>query len=440
VYELTRLTLFVSLQYIQYGKLKRIIERLQFIAQKKNERSEKAAQAIEDSKAQTFLELVKTASFASQKSEQSSADERTPLTTFEQLEETKSYTAPPAIPKGAPPSTPKGTKKGKARGVLDDGLDFFACILEEMNTANTFYIGKCAELRYKLKEMTEPRSNTYITHHTSTDPNFLNKLRSIYIELVALKQYSELNKTGFYKIIKKYDKAMDTNTLDEWQSTIDGQPFTLPDDVNYMMEVVDGLVSRGKLMEWERFASEQKSKINDDIFPSVRPLGILAAVVVFLVSSYVPLISAGDPCARRCLTLLLTTLTLWVSEAIPYYTTALLVPIFVTTMNVLKDPLRPGHPLTTEAAATFVMNSMCNHTTFLLLGGYTISTAFARCRLELRVAAWLQKRFGNTPQLFILAVMFLGLFLSMWINNHTAPILCATIILPVVRDLPTDSR
>lgn len=28
----------------------------------------------------------------------------------------------------------------------------------------------------------------------------------------------------------------------------------------------------------------------------------------------------------------------------------------------------------------------------------------------------------------------------MWISNHTAPILCATIILPVVRDLPVDSR
>jgi phosphate transporter len=36
--------------------------------------------------------------------------------------------------------------------------------------------------------------------------------------------------------------------------------------------------------------------------------------------------------------------------------------------------------------------------------------------------------------------MFLGLFLSMWISNHTAPILLTTIVLPVVRDLPSDSR
>ena len=36
--------------------------------------------------------------------------------------------------------------------------------------------------------------------------------------------------------------------------------------------------------------------------------------------------------------------------------------------------------------------------------------------------------------------MFLGLFLSMLINNHTAPILTATILLPIVRDFPSNSR
>ena len=93
-----------------------------------------------------------------------------------------------------------------------------------------------------------------------------------------------------------------------------------------------------------------------------------------------------------------------------------------------------------DLAASFVLNHIFNHTTMLLLGGYTISTAFSRCQLELRFASWLQEQLGHRPLLFILAVMFLGLMLSMWINNHTAPILCATVILPIVRDLPTDSR
>ena len=44
----------------------------------------------------------------------------------------------------------------------------------------------------------------------------------------------------------------------------------------------------------------------------------------------------------------------------------------------------------------------------LLLGGYTISSAFARCQLELRLASWLQRRLGPHPKYFILAVMMLG--------------------------------
>lgn len=420
------------MQYLQYGKLKRIIKRLRFIADKKNERAEKAAKAIADSKAHTFVELTKTASF------NSNPDERTPLTTFEQLSSTQSYTAPPLIPKG-PKSDKQKAKENNKEG-LEEGLDFFATILEEMNKANNFFVGKTAELRINLEALLKPRSNTYVTHHTSSDPTFLLKLRGLYVELVALKQYAELNKTGFYKIIKKYDKTMGTQTLEEWLVTLDGQPFSIVSEPVRMLEVVTGLVSRDKLLEWDRFATAQQTKSSDDIFPSVRPLGIAAALVVFLITSFVPVVRADDPCARRCATLLLVTLTLWVTEAIPYYATGILVPVLVTTMSVLKDPTTPGQPMKVEAAATFVMNSIFNHTTLLLLGGYTISTAFARCQLELRVAAFLQKRFGNAPKLFILAVMFLGLFLSMWISNHTAPILCATIILPVVRDLPTDSR
>jgi phosphate transporter len=152
------------------------------------------------------------------------------------------------------------------------------------------------------------------------------------------------------------------------------------------------------------------------------------------------MIIPNDPIASRCLSLLLFVVFMWITEAIPYFATAILVPILITVMGVLRDPHNPSQPMAAEAAASFVTDHIFNHTTFLLLGGYTLSTAFSRCQLELRVAAFLQHHLGANPKLFILAIMFLGLFLSMWISNHTAPILCATIILPIVRDLPTESR
>lgn len=37
-----------------------------------------------------------------------------------------------------------------------------------------------------------------------------------------------------------------------------------------------------------------------------------------------------------------------------------------------QDPKNPGHPLPAEAAANAVLSSLCNHTTILVLGGYTV--------------------------------------------------------------------
>jgi phosphate transporter len=205
------------------------------------------------------------------------------------------------------------------------------------------------------------------------------------------------------------------------------------------MDIVTNLVSRDKLIEWEMFATEVQNKNEDGIFPSVRLHGFLIALTVSGISLLFPVITPNDPAAGRCMSLLLFIICLWVTEAVPYFATAILIPVLVIFMGVLKDPAT-NRIMSSEAAAQFVTSHIFNHTTWLLLGGYTISTAFSRCQLELRLASVMQVNFGHHPKLFILAVMCLGLFLSMWINNHTAPILCGSIILPIVKDLPTDSR
>ncbi len=46
---------------------------------------------------------------------------------------------------------------------------------------------------------------------------------------------------------------------------------------------------------------------------------------------------------------------------------------------------------------------------------------------------------SHRPRLFVLAVMFLGFFLSMWISNVAAPLLIGTLLTPIVRDFNTDS-
>ncbi|KAF7846214.1 hypothetical protein BT93_L4832 [Corymbia citriodora subsp. variegata] len=46
---------------------------------------------------------------------------------------------------------------------------------------------------------------------------------------------------------------------------------------------------------------------------------------------------------------------------------------------------------------------------------------------------------GTRPRTVLLTSMFLAMFLSMWISNVAAPVLCFSIIQPMLRNLPSDS-
>lgn len=61
--------------------------------------------------------------------------------------------------------------------------------------------------------------------------------------------------------------------------------------------------------------------------------------------------------------------TLWVTEAVPYFATALLVPPMVVFLQILNDKQNPETLLTAKQAAKEVMSQLVNHTTVLIMGG-----------------------------------------------------------------------
>lgn len=81
----------------------------------------------------------------------------------------------------------------------NDSVEFFSTISDEINKINTFYVGKIAELQIKLDDLIHKRNNVYRSHHTSSgeDTTDLIKIRDIYVELVALNNYCDLNKQGW---------------------------------------------------------------------------------------------------------------------------------------------------------------------------------------------------------------------------------------------------
>lgn len=137
---------------------------------------------------------------------------------------------------------------------------------------------------------------------------------------------------------------MEENNLESWLPKVEVQPFAttfepvdnfkislgLSDSFNYfvspyfafqlqLMEAVTNLVSRDKLIEWERFATEQQNRSNDDIFPAVRFFGLTISLLVFSVALIVNFITPNDPIASRCMALLLLVVCLWVTEVSTTY-------------------------------------------------------------------------------------------------------------------------
>merc|ERR1711939_203865 len=76
----------------------------------------------------------------------------------------------------------------------------------------------------------------------------------------------------------------------------------------------------------------------------------------------------------------------------------------------------------------------------LLLGGFTIAAALSKYHIAKMMATFVLSKAGTKARTVLVTNMFVGMFLSMWISNVAAPVLCFSIIQPILRNLPADSN
>uniref|UniRef100_M4B2I2 SPX domain-containing protein n=1 Tax=Hyaloperonospora arabidopsidis (strain Emoy2) TaxID=559515 RepID=M4B2I2_HYAAE len=95
----------------------------------------------------------------------------------------------------------------------------------------------------------------------------------------------------------------------------------------------------------------------------------LAASQVFVLLLLIRITPKGEEVQQRCLAMLVFITMLWVTEALPYFATALLVPPLVVFLQILNDKADPDTLLTARQSAKEVMSMLVNHTTILIMGG-----------------------------------------------------------------------
>ncbi|KIX04113.1 uncharacterized protein Z518_07666 [Rhinocladiella mackenziei CBS 650.93] len=166
-------------------------------------------------------------------------------------------------------------------------------------------------------------------------------------------------------------------------------------------------------------------------------LALVGILAIFLALLVVPIMKKAEQ--QNCLAMLVFVSLLWATEVIPLFVTSLLVPFLVVVLRIMRSGDKPHERLDSKAATRVVFAAMWTPVIMLLLGGFTIAAALSKYHIAKMMATFILSKAGTKTRTVLITNMFVSMFLSMWISNVAAPVLCFSIIQPMLRNLPSDS-
>ncbi|KAI8600460.1 Sodium:sulfate symporter transmembrane region-domain-containing protein [Dissophora ornata] len=146
-----------------------------------------------------------------------------------------------------------------------------------------------------------------------------------------------------------------------------------------------------------------------------------------------------EPEQQNCFAILVFASLLWATEAIPLFVTSLLVPLLVVMLRVMTTDDKDHVRLEAQDAAKRIFSLMFSPVIMLLLGGFSIAAAMSKFDIAKAMATVVLSRAGTRPSAVLLANMFVATVASVWISNVAAPVLCFSLIQPILRTLPAGS-
>ncbi|TQV96040.1 SPX domain-containing protein [Cordyceps javanica] len=332
------------------------------------------------------------------------------------------------------------------------------------------------------------------------------RIIGLYVSLCELKSYVQLNRTGFSKVLKKFDKIMDKELRITYiKSNVDtAYPFNeetkkhIEDYIAEMESAYSTIVTggddamakkelRSHLREhvvWERNTvwrdligierrgeaarlgslllgpdSNQAKRLQGDDDKTIpmtnitTPFGrlrvpawivnssiltLLLSTTAFLTLLFIPILN--HPEQQNCLAMLVYVSLLWATETLPLFATALLIPFLSVILKVVRDEQgEDHHRLNAKDATAAIFASMWSPVIMLLLGGFTVAAALSKCTIDKKLATLILSKAGTNPRVVLIANMLVAAFASMLISNVAAPVLCYSLIDPMLRTLPSDS-
>ena len=152
---------------------------------------------------------------------------------------------------------------------------------------------------------------------------------------------------------------------------------------------------------------------------STRWLALPASLCGFLAAYYSwPLPDNNQAVVAATLT---AVVILWVTEAIPLYISAITGSFLLLTLG--------------DFSARAVFAPYFDPVIVLFLGGFILARGMQKYEIDHRMAHEILRRMGDSPAVFVLGLMLVTAFLSMWMSNTAAVAVLTPIAIAITEPL-----
>ncbi|ORE10673.1 SPX-domain-containing protein [Rhizopus microsporus var. microsporus] len=339
------------------------------------------------------------------------------------------------------------------------------------------------ELRRKMSVESRFSTESHHDRYVEQLVDLRTQLISLYVSLSELDSYVELNRMAFDKILKKHDKVLDGNLRSQYlkKMVLDSRPF-MPQTTQVLRSQIERVerlyadafcngqvaiavrqmkthlrdqIAYDRNTVWKDMVSQERKVLDAHVKPSKPsksypipftqhrvPAELAHSIMFFLLSVVLFAIFLNvnifnDTQENYCFALLIFAAVMWATEAIPLYATSLLIPFLIVLLGIMCNA--DGTPMTAKAASKSVFSSMFSGTIMMLLGGFALAAALSKYGIAKAFATHVLSRAGTRPRWVLLSIMVVAAFLCMWISNVATPVLCFSLIDPILRTLPNGS-
>ncbi|NIJ43636.1 sodium-dependent dicarboxylate transporter 2/3/5 [Wenyingzhuangia heitensis] len=182
----------------------------------------------------------------------------------------------------------------------------------------------------------------------------------------------------------------------------------------------------------------QYSRIQDMVSFQSRIINFLGSIIIAFGGTYLLQSPALDTPQVYVLFLLILSVCLWVTEAIPPFTVGLF--IFGFLVFALGKHYHDIDPTTSNKIVQKYVQTWSNSVIWLMLGGFFMAEAMQKVGLDRTIFKLTIKRFGTKPRYVLLGIMLVTAIFSMIMSNTATTAMMIAAVLPFLKTLPKDAK